>query len=85
MTKVVPESNEQPETMGYGAHLVFILCGLIIIIFGFWSNFSTIDIVSMTTGEVVPSSQVKSVQHLEAIHLLILIWREITRKWSAKH
>ena len=65
MTKVPPEPIEQPETMGYAAHLVFILCGLIIIIFGFWANLSTIDIVSMTTGEVVPSSQVKSVQHLE--------------------
>jgi adhesin transport system membrane fusion protein len=65
MTETSPEPSAQPETMGYAAHLVFILCGLIVVVFGFWSNFSTIDIVSMTTGEVVPSSQVKSVQHLE--------------------
>ena len=51
--------------MGIVTHLVFVLCGLVIIVFGFWANLSTIDIVSMTTGEVVPSSQVKSVQHLE--------------------
>ena len=51
--------------MGYTAHLIFVLCSLVIIVFGFWSNLSTIDIVSITTGEVVPSSQVKSVQHLE--------------------
>ncbi|MBT4934633.1 MAG: HlyD family type I secretion periplasmic adaptor subunit [Rhodospirillaceae bacterium] len=65
MTQAPPEPTPQPETIGYAAHLVFILCGLIIVAFGFWSTFSTIDIVSMATGEVVPSSQVKSVQHLE--------------------
>jgi len=65
MTKASPEPPQHRETMGYAAHLIFMICGLIIIVFGFWSNLSTIDIVSITTGEVVPSSQVKSVQHLE--------------------
>lgn len=37
------------------------------IFFGFiiWGNVGSLDIASMATGEVVPSSQVKSIQHLE--------------------
>ena len=33
--------------------------------FIFWAALGTLDIVSMATGEVVPASQVKTVQHLE--------------------
>lgn len=65
MGDAAPEYDTPPETIGYAAHLVFFLCGLVFVLFGFWSALTTIDIVSMATGEVAPSSQVKSVQHLE--------------------
>ena len=61
-------STEKPapsEGVGYTPHVVFFLCGLIFVSFGIWSAVSTLDIVSMATGEVVPSTQVKTVQHLE--------------------
>ncbi len=53
------------ENIGFAPHMVFLLCGLIFVSFGIWSVVSTLDIVSMATGEVVPSTQVKTVQHLE--------------------
>ena len=33
--------------------------------FGVWITFGELDIVSVATGQVTPSSQVKNVQHLE--------------------
>ena len=42
-----------------------ILCGLVVIAFGAWAAVSTLDIVSMAEGEVVPSTKVKTIQHLE--------------------
>lgn len=37
----------------------------IFIAFFLWGMLGTLDIVSMTDGEVIPSTQVKSIQHLE--------------------
>lgn len=56
---------EPQEKIGYSSHLVFILCACVFLAFGIWSVVSTLDIVSVATGEVVPSTQVKTVQHLE--------------------
>jgi len=56
---------EQQEKIGYSSHFIFILCATVFLAFGFWSVVSTLDIVSMASGEVVPSTQVKTVQHLE--------------------
>jgi adhesin transport system membrane fusion protein len=47
------------------AHLTVALCGVMVISFGAWASFSTLDVVSMVTGEVIPASQVKTIQHLE--------------------
>ncbi|MDD9877897.1 MAG: HlyD family type I secretion periplasmic adaptor subunit [Magnetovibrio sp.] len=49
----------------FSAHMTFVLCGLMVVAFAVWSSVSTLDIVSMATGEVIPSTQVKTVQHLE--------------------
>lgn len=57
--------EQTSETVGYTPHAVFVLCALIFVSFGIWSAVATLDIVSMATGEVVPSTQVKTVQHLE--------------------
>ena len=53
------------ERTSVGAHMTFLLCGLMVVAFTIWASISTLDIVSMATGEVIPSSQVKTIQHLE--------------------
>lgn len=47
------------------AHLTVALCGVMVVSFGIWASVSTLDVVSMVTGEVIPASQVKTIQHLE--------------------
>ncbi len=59
------DTPEQQESIGYAAHMIFLLCVTFFVAFALWSVVSTLDIVSMATGEVVPSTQVKTVQHLE--------------------
>jgi membrane fusion protein, adhesin transport system len=57
----------QPTRLGAGAttHLFLMLCILAVGAFGAWSWYGKLDIVSDAVGEVVPSSQIKSIQHLE--------------------
>ncbi len=56
-----PESDE-----GQGlTHLFFLLCALLVAAFFTWAYFGRLDVVSTAVGEVIPSSQIKSVQHLE--------------------
>jgi len=43
----------------------FYLCVLSCVCFGIWSAIAPLDIVSDAMGEVVPSSRVKRIQHLE--------------------
>jgi adhesin transport system membrane fusion protein len=59
------EKLEASEKISPTTHSVFALCAVLIISFVIWANYSTLDIVSMTTGEVIPSTQVKTIQHLE--------------------
>jgi adhesin transport system membrane fusion protein len=61
-----PMSVSAPsEQVGRTTHLTFALCSLVVILFFVWAALSPIDIVSMANGEVIPSTQVKTVQHLE--------------------
>lgn len=53
------------ERVSKSAHVTFALCSAVVLGFGVWAAVSPIDIVSMATGEVIPSTQVKTVQHLE--------------------
>ena len=46
-------------------HFTYIFCAIITMVFIVWASVTTLDIVSTATGEVVPSSQLKTVQHLE--------------------
>lgn len=46
-------------------HAIFWVSALMIVGFSIWASVSTLDIVSVAEGEVIPSSQVKTVQHLE--------------------
>ena len=50
--------------MGHELHR-FWVSALAVVAFALWVHFSTLDIVSQAAGEVIPSSQVKTVQHLE--------------------
>ena len=45
--------------------LLFIFFCAIIVAAGYWAYVSTISVVSVAEGEVVPSGQIKTVQHLE--------------------
>jgi membrane fusion protein, adhesin transport system len=46
-------------------HFIYIFCAITTVAFMVWASVTTLDIVSIATGEVVPSSQLKTVQHLE--------------------
>lgn len=60
-------TSERTETedVTIRQHAIFWVSALMIVGFAIWASFSTLDIVSMAEGEVIPSSQVKTVQHLE--------------------
>ncbi|MDO8608718.1 MAG: HlyD family type I secretion periplasmic adaptor subunit [Phaeospirillum sp.] len=48
-----------------GTHLFLACASALVVGFLIWANFGVLDVVSQAVGEVVPSSQLKSVQHLE--------------------
>ena len=58
----VSEKNENDEKT---THLFFGLCSFLVISSLIWSYYGKLDVVSAAMGEVIPSSQVKHVQHLE--------------------
>lgn len=65
MTEIVkPTEAEIKESNGL-THLFFVLCVALVGGFGTWAWFGQLDVVSTAVGEVIPSTQVKSVQHLE--------------------
>lgn len=51
--------------VGRAVHLFLLFCGLGCVLFLVWAGFGTLDIVSMVQGEVIPSTKVKRVDHLE--------------------
>lgn len=62
----LPESDQAQETdVQKTTHLFLGLCVALCVSFFIWASIGKLDIVSMATGEVIPSTQVKSVQHLE--------------------
>ena len=63
-SRKVPPAVESEQT-SISAHMTFVLCGFMLVAFTVWASISTLDIVSMATGEVIPSTQVKTIQHLE--------------------
>ncbi len=65
MTETSAPPMQPPEKISIFAHSTFWLCSLMVVVFAIWSSISTLDIVSMATGEVIPSTQVKTIQHLE--------------------
>lgn len=59
-----PTPDELAESNGL-THVFFILCFTLVAGFAVWAWYGKLDVVSTAVGEVIPSSQVKSVQHLE--------------------
>jgi adhesin transport system membrane fusion protein len=55
----------RPGGVSMTTHSTFWISALAVVAFGVWSAVSTLDIVANAAGEVIPSSQVKTVQHLE--------------------
>ncbi len=64
MERVQPTPDEIQESNGI-THLFFVLCVILVGGFGAWAYFGQLDVVSTAVGEVIPATQVKSVQHLE--------------------
>ena len=59
------EEAVDAENVSPATHLFFLLCVALCVAFGAWAYIGKLDVVSMAQGEVIPSSQVKNVQHLE--------------------
>ncbi len=76
MSEVLDREFTASEDTGTSPHAVLGLCSLLVIAFFTWAMVSELDIVSMTTGEVAPSSQVKTVQHLEGGIVLEILVRD---------
>jgi adhesin transport system membrane fusion protein len=57
--------DEDESRISTATHLFLGICGISCIGFIAWMAIGTLDIVAVATGEVIPSSQVKNVQHLE--------------------
>lgn len=65
------DENVSPTT-----HFFLFLCVALCFAFGAWAYVGKLDVVSMAQGEVIPSSQVKNVQHLEGGIVLKLLVKE---------
>ncbi len=77
LSQEFPKVDTLPLTGAGGkAHILFFVCVVACLGFGYWATVATLDIVSMAGGEVIPSSQVKSVQHLEGGIVLEISVRE---------
>lgn len=59
-----PQIPTQPEIAQETHVFLMVLVALVAVLFA-WATIGRLDVVSFALGEVVPSSQVKTVQHLE--------------------
>tara|TARA_B100000674_G_scaffold476674_1_gene471128 strand:- start:1870 stop:3180 length:1311 start_codon:yes stop_codon:yes gene_type:complete len=59
------EKSAAKTGAGPTTHWLLALCVTTCLGFFTWASFFTLDIVSLASGEVIPSTQIKSVQHLE--------------------
>ena len=61
-----PKTTRTEPDEGQGlTHLFFLLCAILVMAFFAWAYLGRLDVVSTAVGEVIPSTQIKSVQHLE--------------------
>ncbi len=57
--------SENHSENNAGTHLFLLICISACVAFGVWAWKGSLAVVSVAEGEVVPSSQVKTIQHLE--------------------
>ena len=67
---------DSPPSTHRHVHLFFLLCLLIFTSGLGWAWYGELDIVSMAAGRVVPSSRVKTIQHLEGGIIREILVRE---------
>ena len=60
-----PENADEGDESLRLTHLFFVLCAALVASFGAWAHYGQLDVVSTAVGEVIPSTQIKSIQHLE--------------------
>lgn len=60
-----PQDKTRDKDGERATHLFFWLCMALVGAFFGWSYMGKLDVVSTAIGEVIPSTQVKSIQHLE--------------------
>jgi len=60
-----PQIDPIDDEVKRGTHLFLGLCIAALLAFSIWANKAELDIVSVATGEVSPSTNVQSVDHLE--------------------
>ena len=65
MDKEYIERLNRKTNPGRSSHIFFLVMALFCISFVAWASVGTLDIVSMAEGQVVPSTRVRTVQHLE--------------------
>lgn len=70
------EALPESESIKASTHVFFGLCAATCVTFLIWAAVGTLDIVSIAQGEVIPSTQVKSIQHLEGGIVLEIMARE---------
>jgi adhesin transport system membrane fusion protein len=63
--KIQASAQDQEDDVTKTTHIFLGLCVALCLSFFIWASIGKLDIVSMATGEVIPSTQVKSIQHLE--------------------
>jgi adhesin transport system membrane fusion protein len=62
---LIPKEPTTITGTGRSTHRLLALCITTCLMFFIWASVFTLDIVSLASGEVIPSSLIKSVQHLE--------------------
>lgn len=79
-TRLQPQM-EQPDAprTGLGPRLYLWICALLCVVFVIWAAVMRLDIVSTAQGEVIPSTKIKSVQHLEGGIVRDILVREGSR------
>jgi adhesin transport system membrane fusion protein len=65
MNDLRPPLPADPGDVSRGTHLFVVFMVTLVATLALWSYYGRLDIVSVAGGEVVPASQVKTVQHLE--------------------
>ena len=74
MNKLFAQTDDEARESSWLTHLFFLLCTALVAAFGAWGYYGKLDVVSTAIGEVIPSTQVKSVQHLEGgiVHEILI-------------